>query len=463
MGINPVTNNLNSPNLTGTSNSTVPLNPKLPLFTPEQQEYLNQLLDARQTTLSNGIIKFIQKAREIDVQIARLNNKNPAIRKGAIQRLGELKAPMAVGPLTELLLSDGDRYVRIFAARALALIGGAEAEAGMIKALNDKKFPEIRWAYAEALGDLGATAAIKPLVEMVVNKKSKGGSVRHVAIEALGKIVEKVLKAPSVEPELAALLKKTEVALEDVAREKSADILERGEAIRTLGKFRKNREVSDWLLDFLKEAIAKKDGDLMGKILLSLGQIGNPDPNVKDVILSYLYGKSCDKIWSDFVMLCLGRIFSFENAPEVTDEQRQEVARRLTPFLASRSYLTRMFVCDALGRIGVTSVKPALEELLIGPGQATASVSVKIPWTYSLEKFLEGKKNFSYDRIFKILTFFWDDLGPYDGIYLQSFRDSLRDWRNREVFDEFLLKCCGDRDAREALKRIDTYASSRKK
>lgn len=68
----------------------------------------------------------------------------------------------------------------------------------LISALKDKKDVDVRWSAAEALGRIGDTKAVEPLIEAL---KDEHGPVRFTAAEALGRI-----GAEAVEPQIGSII-----------------------------------------------------------------------------------------------------------------------------------------------------------------------------------------------------------------------------------------------------------------
>ena len=103
------------------------------------------------------------------------------IRWAAAEALGDIGSDRAVMPLIKLLDSD-DETIRRAAANALGDIGRVEAVAPLIDMLEDES-EFVRWASVEALGRIGSEHAVSALI-----KVHEGGNVSWSAAKALGEI-----------------------------------------------------------------------------------------------------------------------------------------------------------------------------------------------------------------------------------------------------------------------------------
>jgi hypothetical protein len=112
-----------------------------------------------------------------------LGGKDWAIRYRAAEVLGEMGARAAIKPLIERL-SDSDEAVRYRAAWALGRMGAREAIPSLIERLKETD-DDIKIAVSRALGEIGASSAIEALATMLQEDRFR---VREAAIWALGKI-----------------------------------------------------------------------------------------------------------------------------------------------------------------------------------------------------------------------------------------------------------------------------------
>jgi HEAT repeat protein len=82
--------------------------------------------------------------------IAALNDRNPAVRRSAAEKLGELEAMQAVEPLTRAL-KDSNADVRVHVALALGMIGDMSATAPLTYALKEEEDETVKGALKTAL------------------------------------------------------------------------------------------------------------------------------------------------------------------------------------------------------------------------------------------------------------------------------------------------------------------------
>ena len=118
---------------------------------------------------------------------------NPDLRARAARILGQMKEPLALGPLIDAL-KDNDEWVRASAAHALGGLLNPAASVPLIACLNDAH-PPVRAAAADALGelrDLSATEALQPHLQ------DGQASVRAAATRALGRIGDNIIVEPII-------------------------------------------------------------------------------------------------------------------------------------------------------------------------------------------------------------------------------------------------------------------------
>jgi HEAT repeat protein len=118
---------------------------------------------------------------------------NPDLRARAARILGQIKEPLALGPLIDAL-KDSDEWVRAAAAHALGGLLDPTATGPLIACLNDAH-PPVRAAAADALGqlrDLSATEALQPLLQ------DSQASVRAAATRAMGRIGDNIIVEPII-------------------------------------------------------------------------------------------------------------------------------------------------------------------------------------------------------------------------------------------------------------------------
>jgi len=120
----------------------------------------------------------------VDPLIAALkSHKNYRVRRSAAEALGEIRATKAIKPLVAAM-GERDEYVRGSAATALKDIGKASV-GPLIAALKHNSWM-VRENAAWALGKIGDSKAVGPLEKLA--KRESDARVRDMAKEALAKI-----------------------------------------------------------------------------------------------------------------------------------------------------------------------------------------------------------------------------------------------------------------------------------
>ena len=162
----------------------------------------------------NAVKNF--KEATIPELINGLKNNNVQVRLDSISLLVEMKATAAVEPLMQLVQLDKEGEVRGAAVKALGAIGDVRALPVLVAALGDSDYntsrfyapgavksfkeqavpelikglkhekKEVRSGAAIVLGEMKATAAVEPLMQLV--QQDKEISVRRAGVTALGTI-----------------------------------------------------------------------------------------------------------------------------------------------------------------------------------------------------------------------------------------------------------------------------------
>jgi HEAT repeat protein len=128
------------------------------------------------------------------VYISALEASHWKTRWQAAQALGELGDTRAVQPLVEAL-DDSNQWVRIVAAEALGQIGHPEATRALIFSLDDSSI-WVRRASVVALGQVGDASAIPPLMERLLRPPDAEWpeELHDVIAKALGIIGESAIQ-----------------------------------------------------------------------------------------------------------------------------------------------------------------------------------------------------------------------------------------------------------------------------
>jgi len=190
----------------------------------------------------------LKRKRDVKGLIEALSYKeNAEVRKQAAKALGEIGDSQAVEPLIAALKDEA----RLYAAKALGEIGDPRAVDPLIAALK----VESQWtreAAAEALGKIGDPRAVKPLIATAINRDEEWGWVCEAAARALVQI-----GAPAVEPLIAAL------------KDENKDT--RLCAAKALGLIGDSRA-----LEPLIAALEDKDGEVQQAAICVLEKLQNP-------------------------------------------------------------------------------------------------------------------------------------------------------------------------------------------
>jgi len=125
--------------------------------------------------------------------LADLKSDNKAKRTVALHRVSQVKPDDARGEIEALLLEflkDSDQFTRQNAAKGLAVWGGKDSVAPLIKQLDDSAFPA-RWSAIEALGHLKDARAAEPLAKLVAERKDAYHACK--SLKALGAEAEETV------------------------------------------------------------------------------------------------------------------------------------------------------------------------------------------------------------------------------------------------------------------------------
>ena len=266
---------------------------------------------------SRSNITGMKAALDVRGLIRLLNHRDPDIQYEAAGALGDIGDSRAVEPLIAALKNEELSGVRWKAAEALSKIG-APAVNALIGALCHPD-DDVRWKAAIALGEIGDPRAVEPLITLLCDEDR---FVKGRAAHALGMIGE-----AAVDPLIRAL------------REGDGNL--RWGAAIALGKIRDTRAIEP-----LIRALADKYENVRAESATSLAGIGKP------------------------ALVPLLQFLKFSNGParlEVVtalgELKDSDAIQPLIQILESADYEERKAIADALDAILIPAVKPLVERL----------------------------------------------------------------------------------------------------
>ncbi len=139
----------------------------------------NQTDESRAAT--RALVKIGKPA--VDPLIAALKHKDERIRLAAAEALGLIGDPRAINPLLQALKKDPSTV-----AEALGRLKSPLAVEALIPFLNKDQGRWTRLMTAQALGNIGDTRAVEPLIQACGDEWA---NVRFMAAEALGKLKDR--------------------------------------------------------------------------------------------------------------------------------------------------------------------------------------------------------------------------------------------------------------------------------
>ncbi len=272
---------------------------------------------------SRDSIPGMKSARDVRGLTRLLKHRDLDVQYGAAEALGEIGDSGAVEPLITALKNDEYSGVRWKAAEALSKIGAPSVEA-LIGALRHHD-DDVRWKAAIALGEIGDPRAIDPLIMLLCDEDR---FVKSHAALALGAIGE-----PAVTPLLRALCE-------------GDGNLRWGAAI-ALGKIHDPRAIEP-----LIHALADKYENVRSESATSLAAMGKP------------------------ALEPLLRFLTFSERPErlevvsaIGELQDTDAIQPLIQMLENADEDERKAIADALDAILIPTVKPLVRKLRNGPHQ----------------------------------------------------------------------------------------------
>ena len=169
--------------------------PAIPFVIPilgETEPVSRQIAPARfeSTSIDKEAIKLLVKLGQpaVDPLIHALNDKHSGVRKNAAEALGEIGDTRAIDPLMTTLLEDDDGTVRKCAAEALGRIGDSRSLKALTIALRDRK-SKVQESAGEAVQVIINNLKTKhELTTLHVSLKSRETVVRRMASKALSEL-----------------------------------------------------------------------------------------------------------------------------------------------------------------------------------------------------------------------------------------------------------------------------------
>ncbi len=171
-----------------------------------------------------------------DMILPLLDDKDENLRRYAVEIVAKIKPQKAFKPLLNLV-KDNDWWIRERAIEALGSIGGAKVLPLLKKLLATKS---LQGAAVKALGELGDTAAVEPLVEMTSEQQTK--DVRLEALNALSRY--------EGDPRVTEILKQLSTDTDKEVRLKARELLKMHEQHIDIEQIKKMGEV-EWKRSFL--------------------------------------------------------------------------------------------------------------------------------------------------------------------------------------------------------------------
>jgi HEAT repeat protein len=272
---------------------------------------------------SRDSIPGMKAARDVRGLIRLLKHRDLDVQYGAAEALGEIGDSGAVEPLIAALKNDEYVGVRWKAAEALSKIGAPSVEA-LIGALRHPD-DDVRWKAAIALGEIGDPRAIGPLIILLCDEDR---FVKSHAALALGAIGE-----PAVNPLLRAL------------REGDGNL--RWGAAIALGKIRDPRAIEP-----LIRALADKYENVRAESATALAAMGKPALEPLLRFLTFSDGPTRLE-----VVTALGELHD------------TDAIQPLIQFLENADEDERKAIADALDAILIPTVEPLVRKLRNGPHQ----------------------------------------------------------------------------------------------
>jgi len=310
-------------------------------------------------------------AAAVSALSALLQDREESVRTAAAEAIAQ------VGPLDEAAteslvegLASEDTVVRAQTAEALGTIGAAAEEAApaLVEAMEDEN-DRVRAEAVEALGKIGAPAAGAAVPALVRALDDEDDTVAALAAEALGRMGP---SAATAAPALVAALGH----LNPRARHDAA------EALGELGPAAAGEGTG--VREALEAAVRDEDGGVRGRALLALGEIGDPSPAARRLILDAFGDEDplvraaaavTSGLWGDPYAAVVRGLLDLLDDP---NDQVKVEASRVLPRLAGPSPEAIEGLCRQLleDDSDLVQAQAALALGKLGPGAAAAGESL---------------------------------------------------------------------------------------
>jgi len=247
--------------------------------------------------------------------VALLDHEDSNVAQGAIDALAQLRAGTAVESLVKTL--DRDPWLRFSAVQALGEIGDSQAVGPLVALLSDDS---IRLGVIEALGKIGSTEALEALARLL--RENQDSQTFAACLRSIGRVLES-------QPDERML--KNIGAWVHLGSPAGAELQMRLVKVLTAPEemvYGTNAEVSE------KEAVAQLVRALRLRPLYATLVLAGCDPTLREVL--------------SFCALSIGR----------------EIAPALGAGLGCNNRNVRVLACSCIGTLGLTDLVPGLVALL---------------------------------------------------------------------------------------------------
>lgn len=205
----------------------------------------SQNLDSFVREAAISALGEIGDPRAVEPLVAALKDLNPLVREAAARALGEIGDPRAVEFLVAAL-KDSDNKMKRIVVQTLGKIGDSQAAEPLVNILINEPWVVLREDSAEALGKIGAPAAMPLIAAIGVGKYSTEKTI----VKALVNI-----GSPAINP-LIAKLKAKELEVRKLACEALGEMGD-AQAIKPLLAMIKHSKTGNSLREYAARALVK--------------------------------------------------------------------------------------------------------------------------------------------------------------------------------------------------------------